>query len=257
MIRSGTRRRVFAGPFKRQPAGLWLAAVLAALFLGSAEAQQPTNVAMVVTNDATIDWLWGTQFVFAATSAGNGAVSGGSNEWYDQGTTVEVTAVPAIYYHFVSWTGTVDATTNPLALTVDQPLFLVAQFAENLATNGTPEWWLAAYGLTNRDWDTEALDDQDQDGMPTWQEHIADTDPTNKQSVLALTGILPQADGVRLDWKGGVQATQYVEYRSTLTETAETWVAIFTNLPPVATSTNIVDAGRTNQMLFYRIKAER
>ena len=63
---------------------------------------------------------------------------------------------------------------------------LVATFTAQLATDpaGTPYSWLAGYGLTN--YDTDAVADQDGDGLKAWQECIAGTDPTNKASCLKL-----------------------------------------------------------------------
>lgn len=57
---------------------------------------------------------------------------------------------------------------------------------ENLAAYGTPEWWLAQHGLTNTDFDTEALSDQDGDGHESWKEYVAGTIPTNAESVLQI-----------------------------------------------------------------------
>jgi hypothetical protein len=56
---------------------------------------------------------------------------------------------------------------------------LVATFTAQVASDpaGTPYWWLAQYGLTN--FNAEAVDDQDKDGLSAWQEYIAGTDPTN------------------------------------------------------------------------------
>ncbi len=69
--------------------------------------------------------------------------------------------------------------------------WLEVTFDETLATNRVPHFWLAAYGLTNETWDAEALKDADEDGMAAWEEYLADTNPTNSQSVfevLALQG---------------------------------------------------------------------
>ena len=64
-------------------------------------------------------------------------------------------------------------------------------------------------------------------------------------------------EGIRLDWKGGTLATQYIETRKDLGDTGEEWTVIFTNRPPTTTTTNITDAGATNGILFYRITATR
>jgi hypothetical protein len=60
---------------------------------------------------------------------------------------------------------------------------LSAAFALNLAPMGTPEIWLAQYGLTNGTPAAEELTDTDVDGMLAWQEYVAGTDPTNGASL--------------------------------------------------------------------------
>ena len=54
---------------------------------------------------------------------------------------------------------------------------------------GTPLDWLAAHGLTNRAWSAVELADDDGDGVPNWQEYVADTDPTNAGSVFKVLAI--------------------------------------------------------------------
>lgn len=63
---------------------------------------------------------------------------------------------------------------------------VAVSFAENLATNRTPEWWLAQYGWSN-DFDAAALADRDEDGMAAWAERVAGTDPTDARSCLAIS----------------------------------------------------------------------
>jgi hypothetical protein len=92
--------------------------------------------------------------------------------------------------------------------------------------------------------------------MPDAAEITADTDPTNSASVLVITAIQSAGQGVRVDWKGGVLATQYLERLMSLMDTGVQWTAIFTNLPPTPLNTNVTAAATTNRMLF-RIRAER
>ena len=84
-------------------------------------AQSPTNVNMIVTNNVTIDWLWATQYLVLATSAGNGSVSGHTNDWLDAGSNATVLANANPNYHFVRWTGVPSAVTNnnPAVFAVD------------------------------------------------------------------------------------------------------------------------------------------
>lgn len=93
--------------------------------------------------------------------------------------------------------------------------------------------------------------------MCAWKEYLADTDPTNKQSVLAITNVSVNGTGARLYWKGGNAVTQYLELRRNLTSTTEQWLAVLTNIPPTPTTTNFLDPAGTDAVRFYRIRAVR
>ena len=62
-------------------------------------------------------------------------------------------------------------------------------FAQNIAPLGTPEWWMAQYGLTNngQSFEEAEISDTDNDGLTAAAERMADTVPTNAASVLRLT----------------------------------------------------------------------
>jgi len=131
--------------------------------------------------------------------------------------------------------------------------------AENLACRGTPEWWLALHGLTNAATDFCAAETNDTDGddMPAWQEWVADTIPTNADSVLSFLNIRRTNDDVRVEWKGGTSAWQSLQIRYDLAATTEQWLAVFTNEPPTSETTNYLHQSVTNRILFYRLKAWR
>ena len=125
--------------------------------------------------------------------------------------------------------------------------------ADNSQTaKGTPIWWLADYGLTEADDDL----DTDHDGIPTWQEWVSDTDPTNSASALKITDIEPGGTGTKVYWKGGVQATQVLEWRTNLVS-GTGWTPVFTNLPPTPATNDFTDPGATGPAGFYRFKAHR
>lgn len=98
--------------------------------------------------------------------------------------------------------------------------------------------------------------DVDADGMRDVDEINADTDPTNSDSVLAVTGIRSDGQSVRVVWKGGREAWQYLEKRGDLEETQAVWRAVCTNLPPTPITTNFLDAGSSSQQ-FYRVRVQR
>jgi hypothetical protein len=208
---------------------------------------------MTVTNDATVDWLWETQFMFMATSSGNGAVSGSSNGWYDLDSEIEVKAEPATYHHFLTWTGTVNSTSNPLLLAVDQAHSLTALFAGNLSTNGTPEWWLAQYGWTN-DFDAAAVLDADHDGLLNWQEWEAGTDPTNQRSVLLVTTLFSTASGFVLQWPSVSNRMYGIGRATSLFPTG--FEGIASNLPATPPVNVHTDQVQGINKAYYRITVE-
>jgi len=73
---------------------------------------------------------------------------------------------------------------NDITVPMNRARVITSIFDANLAPLGTPEWWLAAYGLTNGTFADAETNDPDHDGHFTWQEHVADTVPTNTESVL-------------------------------------------------------------------------
>ena len=146
-------------------------------------------------------------------------------------------------------------TTNFTWSNVQTSGVLAATFTNQVATNNTPYSWLAGYGLTN--YNTDAAADQDGDGLTAWQEYLADTNPTNSGSRLAVTSLTIVSNQVRLAWTGGSSAWQYVECRNSLTDT-NGWRAVYTNIPPTPVTNTLFDAGAGSATSrFYRIKVWR
>ncbi len=141
-----------------------------------------------------------------------------------------------------------------IQITLTNDLALTWLWATNnsLTANGTPIWWLADHGLAPGD---DSLDG-DNDGIPTWQEWVCDTDPTNADSVLEHLYVETAEPGMHVYWKGGVLATQVLERCLDLVGGAG-WTPLFTNLPPTSISTNFTDFSATNCSGFYRIEAWR
>lgn len=129
----------------------------------------------------------------------------------------------------------------------------------DLDQDGLPDFWEVGFfgnttlsaGLASEDFDSDGLSDPD--------EFSADTNPADAGSVLAVTGVdaLIPGPGVRVDWCGGIAATQLVERATDLLPGACQWTAIHTAMPPTAVSTNIIDPGATNTAQFYRIRIAR
>ena len=146
-----------------------------------------TNFTMIVTNDATLVWLWQTNYWLETSAGPHGSVAPDSS-WQPADLPALLVATPDPYYHFDHWTNSASGTNNPFALIMDMPKSARPTFAENLAIHDVPEWWLAEHGWTN-DFDAAALADDEPDGFPTWQEYVADTDPTNGWSYPRITFI--------------------------------------------------------------------
>ena len=133
---------------------------------------------------------------------------------------------------------------------------LEAAFRENLATNATPEWWLAGHGFTDN-FNSAALGDPDRDGAPTWTEFHADTIPTDGASVLKVVAVAQVNADTRIDWKGGTHSWQVLEFSRRLETHSSEWSIVVTNVPPTRAATNYVHLSTQEPMLIYRIRAWR
>ena len=149
-----------------------------------------TQMEMTVTNDATLTWLWTTNYRLTTASAGNGLVQPESG-WQPAGVATQVLAEADEYFVFANWTGDAAGGDNPLALTMDAAKSVTANFAALHTTNRpAPLWWLVAHGWTN-DFETAVDEDPDEDGIPTGDEWVMGTDPMDRLSVLAFTHVDP------------------------------------------------------------------
>jgi hypothetical protein len=153
---------------------------------GNAYAQAgPTNVTLTLTNTATLTWQWQTQYQLTTQTNGNGSVTV-ADGWYAAGSNAVLVASSGAYWHLMGWSGDTNGCVwggNVITGAMTQARTVVANFAENLAPLGTPEVWLAQYGLTNGTPSSAELTDTDGDGMLAWQEYVAGSVPTNHESV--------------------------------------------------------------------------
>jgi NOL1/NOP2/fmu family ribosome biogenesis protein len=217
-----------------------------------------TNFTLTLTNNATLTWNWQTEYQLTTATNGSGSVTA-ADGWYASGSNVTLTATQSANWHFVWWTGDTGGCAvvdNVVTAAMTQARSITANFAVTLAPLGTPEWWLALYGLTNQTPAQEEMLDRDGDGMAAWKEYRADTIPSNSDSVLLITRIQKQAGGFLIEWKGGVLATQVLERSSQLTGTGVTWNALLTNSPPTSTLTNYLDTTAIGSNAFFRIRIE-
>ena len=83
-----------------------------------------------ISPDVTTDFNTTTlpSFVISVTGGTGGTVSGGGT--YSSGSTVSLSATASSGYEFTGWSGGASGSTNPLSITVDGNLSVVASFAE-------------------------------------------------------------------------------------------------------------------------------
>ena len=96
--------------------------------------------------------------------------------------------------------------------------------------------------------------DSDQDGLSDGQELIADTDPTDTNSILAVTAIGVTNTGVWVQWMGGREARQYLEYCGDLISTGEQWQVLYTNEATTPIINVFVDTAVSNAVRIYRVR---
>jgi autotransporter-associated beta strand protein len=96
---------------------------------------------------------------------------------YAANQSVVLSATASNFYTFTGWSGDLGGATNPVTVTMDTHKAIQATFAAQLATNNTPYWWLAQYGLPMTD--AGALGDTDGDGLAAWQEYQSGSNPTS------------------------------------------------------------------------------
>ena len=125
------------------------------LVMQSAWADGPvTNIYVgPVTNNATLNWLWTTQYQFRAETPVHGSVDGTAEDWYDSGTEVNLEATADPHYLFSEWQNVPggQSDSNPVSF------FLTAPYTNVLAVFTTKvysvtvstEYGTAAPGSTN------------------------------------------------------------------------------------------------------------
>jgi len=180
-----------------------------------------------------------------------------------------VTARPTGTTHQVVWNASGDLgqiNTNlylrtraaDLSLTGDwsvMVLYSVNTLATNPDSDGDriPDAWETQYfGNLSR----SGTNDFDGDGALDLAEYTADTNPTNAASYLHFTGVHRIPSGVKLDWLGGSNATQYLQ-RALFLNAGGSWSNLITNLPPTPITGSFTDVLDTNVMKFYRFEVMR
>jgi hypothetical protein len=161
-------------------AGLVAGAVLSLTPLARAQ-ERVTNVVENISSNVSLNAEWQSQSLITPSTQGSGQIEylteKSLDNWYDDGTTKRLEAIPNQYYQFDGWTGQTNTSANPLEFIVNEPLTnLVANFSVKRTESGTPFTWLANYGF-----DPEQGDSQIINNYSLWQHYQLDTNPNDSE----------------------------------------------------------------------------
>ena len=101
-------------------------------FTGWSNGSTVNPLVLTVTSDLTIQASFTKkQYELTISKEGEGAVSErviNTGKGYDSGTKVELTAVPAVGWEFVGWTGAISGAVNPQQILINEPKVVNAIF---------------------------------------------------------------------------------------------------------------------------------
>lgn len=174
----------------------------------------------------------------------------------------EFAVVADPYYHIASLTTngaavpgvSGQASTNYMWQNVTEEGQIDLTTAENLTTNGTPEWWLASYGYTS-DFENASISDDDGDGALAWEEYVAGTDPSDDSSVLELSAISFASPGqCVVEWQSQPGKTYTLRHSTNSLASFEVYSSGIAATPPLNVCT--VAVGNV-QSCFMQIDVEQ
>jgi predicted outer membrane repeat protein len=195
-----------------------------------------------------------TTFSLTLNMYGEGSVSNTpSATAYSYMQSVDLTADPSIHWYFNSWSNHLSGTDTTTNIIMTGDITVDAYFSPYLATNDVPLWWLALYGFTTDD--SGAVGHGDTDTAPNWEEYYAGTNPTNENSVFAVSGIVESEDSsVTITWYS--VSNRYYSLRSRPSLVGGNWETISNDIPatpPLNTVTVYVEDVEQN---LYQIELQ-
>jgi hypothetical protein len=126
----------------------------------------------------------------------------------------------------------------------DIPGFGVRTLACDTQPQGTPNWWLDHFGVTE--------DDDEGDAVPAWMEYIADTDPTDAESLFRVLGVTV-SDSVSVVFPSSARRFYTLECEASLSTNLWRGVAGQTNVRGSEGLGRLVGVPASTQQ-FYRVR---
>jgi PKD repeat protein len=179
---------------------------------------------------------------------------------FGDGVTTNTTTTSLLHTYQFPGTNTVRLIVSGASgLSTNTQTNLIVATSVDTVGDGIPDWWRALYfggSGTTTDATSCATCDLTGTGQNNLFKYVADLNPTDPASRLAIISISTSNDDVHLIWVGGTSAWQYLESSPTLV--SNQWSASSTNPPPTAITNSVIHTGATTATnLFYRIKANR
>ena len=185
-----------------------------------------------------------TQRQITAVSVGHGTLAPSGTVLIAVNSSRAFTNTPDLYYQtaLVMVDGSAAGTNNVYTFTnVVADHTITVTFTPVVAAMGTPEWWLAQYGMTN-DFNAAEQADPFHSGMANQLKYLMGMDPLNPEAAFKIVSIeaLPASNGVW--WYGGTTNTGFINLFAVEALTnlgSSQWAAKGSNLVTGTSGTNV------------------
>jgi hypothetical protein len=155
---------------------------------GSAVSGSGSNVTFTLNQVSTLRWDWQTQYELTVSATPGGTVNFLGSQYLPSGIVTNLFATPNAGYIFMGWSGlpSASATKTNLAVTMTQPITLVARFAADSDGDGlADDWEITNFGNLGQG----AAGDPDGDGLSNLVEFQLGTNPNAAETLMASDGL--------------------------------------------------------------------
>ena len=198
----------------------------------------------------TIAWYEQRKTVLVATAGPHGSIDPGGHVFVEYGGATNFAIMPDAYC-YVADVRTNGTPIGPVSAftwsNVTAAGTVEATFGEDCAALGTPQWWLAHHGWTHQ-FDAAETNNPDLDPHMTWQEYLADTDPTNPLSCLRIHDI--SCDPPRVHFRSSSNRVYSLESHGSGVSDAWTPVIGQTNIPGIGGADHLSDTNGASHRLY-------